>query len=49
MSHPGGAVAPAEGFALTTARAKHLAAYKVASPDSLIETEQTVDLVTDGV
>ena len=49
VSHPGGAVAPAEGFALATARAKHLAAHKVASPDSSIETEQTVDLVTDGV
>merc|ERR1712240_661599 len=30
VSHPGGAVAPAEGFALATARAKHLAAHKAA-------------------
>jgi len=50
VSHPGGAVAPAEGFALATARAKHLAAHKAASDASAsIETEQTVDLVTDGV
>jgi len=45
VSHPGGAVAPAEGFALATARAKHLAAHKAASADASasIDTEQTVD------
>merc|ERR1712240_983671 len=50
VSHPGGAVAPAEGFALATARAKHLAAHKAASADASasIETEQIADLVTDG-
>jgi len=50
VSHPGGAVAPAEGFALATARAKHLAAHKAASADTSasIGTEQIADLVTDG-
>jgi len=50
VSHPGGAVAPAEGFALATARVKHLAAHKAASVDASasIETEQIADLVTDG-
>merc|ERR1712240_52722 len=45
VSHPGGAVAPAEGFALATARAKHLAAHKAASVDASasIDTERTVD------
>jgi len=49
VSHPGGAVVPAEGFALATARAKHLAAHKAASAEgTLIEADQTNDLSTEG-
>ena len=39
VSHPGGAVAPAEGFALATARAKHLAAHIQASPHASASIE----------
>merc|ERR1712002_951131 len=43
VSHPGGAVVPAEGFALAAARSKHLAAHKAAA-DGSDETEVTVDV-----
>jgi len=48
VSHPGGAVVPAEGFALATARAKHLAAHKAASAEGTtsIEADQTNNLST---
>merc|ERR1712112_653973 len=51
VSHPGGAVAPAEGFALATARAKHLAAHKAASADvsTSIEAKEAVNVVTEEV
>ena len=50
VSHPGGAVVPAEGFALATARAKHLAAHKAASAEGTtsIEADQTNNLSTEG-
>jgi len=51
VSHPGGAVAPAEGFALATARAKHLAAHIQASADvsTSIEAKEAVNVVTEEV